>query len=177
MKNPGIDLEIWKTLRKKWADLSFNGHKVSVEFQLLSDPNGQKNILAIDAIQTIDDEIVVETVQRTEKAAYATLGLTELSVEQLKETYKKISKPLYLQAKHHDAPLTVTMCPTSSTSGELRGVLEKHNPEIRSSIPVNYQHYYILNALRERMSEQLGKNLGKVTAVYGGDDVKFLFGD
>jgi hypothetical protein len=171
MNNPGMDLEIWKNLRKKWADLESSDHKVSVEFQLLSDPNVKNNIFAIDVVQKIDDGVVVETVQRNAGEAYTALGIDRLSAEQLEETYVDIASSLHEQG----ATLTVTMSPTSSTSGELRGVLEKYDPDVKSSIPVNYHHYYILNALREKMTQQLGKSCSKVTAVYRGENVEFSF--
>jgi hypothetical protein len=175
MNNPVIDARIWKNLRKKWTDLHSNGHKVSVSFQLISDPNDKNNILAIDVVQTIDDEIVVDTIQRSAGEAYAALGIDGLLREQLEQTYKDIARPLYLQAGQSDATLKIAMSPTSPTSGELCGVLEKHGPEARSNIQVNYQHYYILNAICEKMGIQMGKSLSMITAAYRGDDLEFSF--
>jgi hypothetical protein len=171
MNNPSMDLETWKQLRTKWADLHSSGRNVNVEFQLLSDPNDKNNILAIDVVQTIDNEIVVETVQRNAGEACTTLGISGLSVEQLEDAYADIANSLY----EHGGTLTVTMSPTSATSGELRGVLRRQNSDTTRSIPVNYHHYYILNALREKMSEQRGQNLGLIKAVCRGDDVEFSF--
>jgi hypothetical protein len=175
MKNIGVDLEIWKILRKKWADLHSSGHEVSVEFQLVSHPSDKNNILAIDVIQTVDDEIIVETVQRNAGESYTTLAIDGLSKEQLEQTYKDIARPLYLQADQRDVTLKIAMAPTSPISGELRGVLEKHGPDAKSNIQVNYQHYYILNAIREKMGKQMGKSLSKITAAYRGDDLEFSF--
>jgi len=171
MNTPGINQEIWQSLRKKWADLESSGHKVRLEFQLLSDPNDKNNIFAIDVVQKIDDGVVVETVQRNAGEAYTALGIDRLSAEQLEETYVDIANSLY----EPGATLTLTMSPTSDTSGELRGVLRKQNSDVKTSIPVNYHHYYILNALREKMSGQLGKSWRKVKVVCDGKDVEFSF--
>ena len=89
MNNPGIDLEIWKQLREKWARLDARGDRIKVDFNLLADPQDEKNILAIDVIQHINDrEIVVETVQHIPGEAYGVLGIAELSIERLKEVLK-----------------------------------------------------------------------------------------
>jgi len=37
MNNPGIDLETWKQLREKWTELDAAGHKIKVDFKLISD--------------------------------------------------------------------------------------------------------------------------------------------
>ena len=155
MNNPGIDLEIWENLRKKWADLNSRGHKVSIEFRLVSHPADRKNILAIDVVQRINDDIVVETIQKKAGEAYMPMGIHGLSIEQLKDAYQSIASE---DAGQRDADLIVTMTPTSPTSGALHGVLEKHNSDIQNSVAVNYRHYYVLNALREKMIEQRGEN-------------------
>lgn len=175
MKNPGIDLEIWKRLRKKWADLNVNGHKVSVRFDLITHPDDNKNILAIDVIQTIDNELVIETIQRDTGEAYAVLGINGLSRERLEKVYEDIVLSLFLQTTQRDTTMTVNMSPTSPTSGELRGFLEKHNSDSKESVQLNYQHYYILNALREKMIEQLGENWDEVKVVCRADHVEFYF--
>src|SRR5687768_9811514 len=118
MNNPGIDLEIWKQLRRKWTQLDESGHKVKVDFRLIADPRDENKILAIDVVQNIDDELITETVQRGAGEAYATLGIAGLSMEGLVEVYKKMMHQLHRQAKQRDAGLIVTMTPSSSTSGE-----------------------------------------------------------
>jgi hypothetical protein len=175
MNNPGIDLEIWEQLRKKWADLTASGHKVKVEFKLIADPKDEDKILMIDVIQSIDDEIVTETVQKSAGEAYATLGITGLSIEQLVDIYKKIMDQLHRQTKERDATLIVTMSPSSSTSGEVKAFLEKSDSDSKNNILVNYKHYYILNALRERMIEILGDAWSKVRAVYRPEELEFYF--
>src|SRR5512141_3054078 len=95
MNNPGIDLEIWKQLNKKWADLEAGGHTLKIDFKLISDPNNENNILAIDVIQNIDKKIVLETVQRIAGEAYAILGIAGLSMERLVEAYKEMTQQLH----------------------------------------------------------------------------------
>ena len=99
MNNPGIDLEIWERLRKKWADLQSDGHSLEIEFRLITDPKDEDNVLAIDVIQTVDDEVFTETVQRNAEEAYAALGIAGLSMERLVEVYKEIMRQLFRQAK------------------------------------------------------------------------------
>ena len=173
--NPGIDLAAWKQLKVKWSDLSKNGHQLRVEFRLLRDPEDEKSILAIDVIQYIDDEIVTETVQRKAGEAFATLGLAGLSRERLVEIYKDMLHELYGQTKQEDADLIVTMSPSSPVSGEIRGYTEKRDSGEKSTVSVNYQHYYLLTALREKMVEGSGQGWSKVKAVYHADDLEFYF--
>ena len=175
MNNPGIDLEIWKQLRKKWSDLNASGHKVKVDFRLIADPNDENKILVIDVVQNINDETVTETVQRSAGEAHATLGLAGLSMERLVEVYKEMMHQLHGQAKQRDADLIVTMSPTSHTSGEVRGYLQKHNSDTKSSVLVNYRHYYLLNAIREKMIELVGDGWSKVKAIYHSGDLEFYF--
>jgi hypothetical protein len=175
MNNPGIDLAIWKQLRKKWAELQSDGRKLKIDFRLVADPENERNILAIDVIQNIDGEIVTETVQRNAGEAYRTLGIAGLSRERLVEAYKGMMHDLYRQTKHKDADLIVSMSPSSPASGEVSGYIEKHGSGVRSSVTVNYQHYYLLNALRERMMELEGKGWSKVRAVYRLGDLEFYF--
>ena len=175
MNNPGIDLEIWKQLRKKWSDLDASGHKLKVDFQLIAHPNDAKDIMAIDVIQHIDDELVTETVQRSAGQAYAALGIAGLSAERLVEVYKEMIGELHQQAKLRDMDLIVTMTPTSPASGELRGHLEKADAPVRSSVLINYQHYYVLNALRDKMIERGGEGWSKVKAIHHSGDLEFYF--
>ena len=125
MNNPGIDLEIWKQLRQKWIELDAKGHKIKVDFKLIADSNNEKNILAIDVVQHIDNKLITETVQHKEGEAYAALGLTGLSIERLVEVYKGMMKKLHHDTKPSgfDMDLVVTMSHHSATSGELEGLL------------------------------------------------------
>jgi hypothetical protein len=175
MNNPGINLEIWKQLRKKWSDLDASGHNLKIDFELIADPNDEKKILAIDVIQNINDELIVETVQRKAGEAYATLGIAGLSTERLVEVYKEMMKQLHRQTKQKAMDLIVTMSPSSPTSGEIKGFLEERDSDTKSSVLVNYRHYYVLTALREKMIELAGDNWSKVRAVYRSDNLEFYF--
>ena len=175
MNNPGIDLEIWEQLKRKWSDLDTNGHKLKIDFKLIADSKDENNILAIDVIQHIDDEIITETVQHTAGEAYAALGIAGLSRERLVEVYKEIMKQLHSQAKQPDMDLVVTMSPSSPTSGEVDGLLVHPDATVQGSILVNYCHYYMLNALREKMIESTGDAWRKIRAVYHSGDLEFYF--
>ena len=173
--NPGIDRAIWERLKNKWSELDKQGHKLTVEFRLVADPKDDKNILAIDVIQNIDGEVITETVQRKAREAYSTLGIARLSQEQLVEGYKEMISQLHRQLKQKDADLIVTMSPSSPTSGELRAYTEKRDSGEKSNVIVNYQQYYLLNALREKMMESSIKSWSRVRTVYHPDDLEFYF--
>ena len=175
MNNPGIDLEIWKQLRKKWSDLDADGYKLKIDFKLIAHPNDENNILAIDVIQNINEELITETVQRNAGEAYAALGIAGLSMESLVEVYKEMMHQLHGQAKQRAADLIVTMSLSSPTSGEVRGYVEKRNSDIKSSVLVNYQHYYMLKALQEKMVDLVGDGWMKVKAIYRSGSLEFYF--
>jgi len=175
MNNPGIDLEIWKQLRKKWSDLDADGHRLKIDFKLIAHPNDENNVLAIDVFQNINDGLITETVQRNAGEGYTPLGIDGLSMERLVEVCKEMMRQLYGQTKQQDMDLIVTMAPSSPASGETRGYAQKSNSDVKSSVLVNYQHYYVLNALREKMIESAGKGWSKVTAAYRSGDLEFYF--
>ena len=175
MNNPGIDFEIWKGLRRKWTALDARGHKVKVDFQLIAHPGKQEEVLAIDVVQHIDGKPVTETVQRQAGEAYAPLGIAGLSAERLVEVYKEMLGGLHSQARSKDIDVVVTMAPTSETSGEVRGLLVVPDAPVQSPVQVDYRHYYVLNALRDRMSEMLGERWRQVRAVYHEGNVEFYF--
>ena len=175
MNNPGMDLEIWKQLREKWTKLDAQGHKIRVDFQLIAHPTEKNNILAIDVVQHIDGKPVTETVQRIAGEAYPLLGITGLSIKRLKEVFKEMMQELYQQAKYKDMDLTLTMSPTSPASGEVKGIFAMSNAPVQGSIVVNYRHYYVLNALREKMIEATGDAWKQVRAVYHPDELEFYF--
>jgi hypothetical protein len=174
MNNPGIDLAIWKRLRKRWTELEKAGHKLKIDFQLFADVDDENNILAIDVIQNIDSEVIIETVERNSGEADTMLGIAGLSAERLIEVYKGMMRRLHQQIKQEDMDLIVTMSPTSLTSGEVRGYLQKSNSDAGNSVPVNYQHYYILKALRGKMTQDVGVS-STVRAVYRSDNLEFYF--
>lgn len=175
MNNPGIDLEIWKQLRQKWTEMDAEGHNLKIEFKLISDSEDKSKVLLIDVIQYIDGNPVTETVQRKAGEAYVTLGIAGLSMERLVTVYKEMIKQLHHQTNQRDMDLTVTMSPTSPTSGEVRAYLQGPESLKQSSIMVNYRHYYVLNALRDRMIELLGESWTHVRAVYHAGDLDFYF--
>jgi hypothetical protein len=175
MNNPGIDLERWKQLRAKWTELDAQGHKIKVDFQLVAHPQEQKNIMLIDVVQHIDGEPVTETVQRRAGEAYAALGIAGSSMEQLVQAYKEMLKQLHRGAGQREMDLVVTMLPTSAASGEVRAHLEKPSAADQAYIQVDYRHYYVLNALRDRMVELLGERWSQVRAVYREDALEFYF--
>ena len=176
INNPGIDWSTWERLKNKWSELDKNGHEVTVEFRLVGDPKDDRSILAIDVIQNVDGELITETMQRKAGEAYVTLGITGLSRERLEEVFREMMRQLHRELKlKKDVSLVVTMSPSSPTSGELRGYVEKRDSGEKSSVFVNYQHYYMLSALREKMIESSGDGWSKVKAVYRSGDLEFYF--
>ena len=175
MNNPGIGLEIWKQLRQKWDTLDAAGHHLKIEFKLVTDPTDKNKILLIDVIQYIDEETITETVQHIAKEAYTPLGITNASMEQLIGIYRKLLCQAHPNTGKDDSTLIVTMSPTSATSGEVRAVLERANLQGKSCIQVDYRHYYILIAIREKMSEILSIEWSKVKAIYRQDQLDFYF--
>lgn len=175
MNNPGIDLTIWVQLKHKWDELDRNGHAVEIEFKLIVDKNDEDKTLAIDVIQKIDDDVITETVQHLTGEAYESLGIADLSLERLVEIYKEILMQLHRESNIPYAYLIVTMTPNSPTSGETRGFLENRKKNQKFSFPVNYQHYYLLNAIRDKMIELVGDGWRQVKAVYWKNTLQFYF--
>ena len=175
MNNPGIDLELWQQLRKKWTELDAHGHKLNIEFKLISDPEDKSKVIVIDVVQNIDGNPVTETIQRKAGEAYSMLGIAGLSMERLVGVYKELMEQQHRQTNQRDLDLVVAMSPTSPTSGEVRAFLEKPDHPVQSSVLVNYRHYYLLNALRDRMIEIVGENWIRVRAVYHAGDLEFYF--
>jgi hypothetical protein len=175
MKNPGIDLAVWKQLNKKWTKLDADGHSLKIDFRLVTNDSENDKTLAIDVVQTIDDQIIVETVQRRKGEAYPALGISELSVERLKDIYKGIMAQLHGGLGQPESDLVIAMSPTSETSGEVTGYLKSRSGLVKRAVLTNYQHYYVLNALREKMIEQLGESWRQVKAIYKPDVVEYYF--
>ena len=177
MNNPGIDLEIWQQLKTKWTALEAAGRTVKIDFKLISDPNHENNILAIDVVQNIDNKTVVETVERMAGEAYPALGIAGLSMERLVGTYKEMMRQLHQETRprNFDMDLVVTMSPHSGTSGEVNGLLVHPDAPVQSSVTVDYQHYYILKALREKMMAATGDAWRSVRATYQSGGLEFYF--
>ena len=175
MDNPGIDLTIWEQLKQKWDELDRNGHSLRIDFKLILDKDDEDKTLAIDVIQKIDGDVITETVQHVAGEAYEQLGIADLSLERLVEVYKEKLHQLYRESNMPYAYLIVTMTPSSPSSGETQGYLEKRKKNQKFSIPVNYQHYYLLNAIRDKMIELVGEGWRQVKAVYWKDTLQFYF--
>lgn len=71
--------------------------------------------------------------------------------------------------------MVITLSPTSETSGEVRGYFQSHDEPVKQAVVTNYKHYYVLNALREKIIEELGENWKQVKAVYKEDAVEYYF--
>jgi hypothetical protein len=177
MNNPGIDLEIWQGLKTKWTDLEAGGHTLKIDFNLISDPNHENNILAIDVVQNIDNKTVVETVERMAGEAYPALGIAGLSMEGLVGAYKERMQQLHQETRPRgfDMDLVVTMSPHSGTSGEVDGLLVHPDAPVQSSVTVDYRHYYLLKALREKMIATTGDAWRRVRATYQSGGLEFYF--
>jgi hypothetical protein len=175
VKNPGIDLTVWKQLKEKWTKLDASGCSLRIDFKLVTNDSEKDKTLVIDVVQTIDDEIIVETVQRRKGEAYPVLGISDLSVEELKDVYKEVLTQLHGQLGQPESNLVITMSPTSELSGEVTGYLQSHDEPVKQAVLTNYQHYYVLNALRERMAEAAGDDWKKVKAVYHSGSLEFYF--
>ncbi len=76
MNNPGIKEEVWYALNQKWKRLTNDGHIVKVEFNILVNPI-ENEALAIDVAQNIDNEWIVQTVQRQAGEAYPFLKIKD----------------------------------------------------------------------------------------------------
>ena len=167
MNNPGIDAEIWERLRQKRADLNAQGHRLEIEYRRVVHPGENGCVLLIDVLQHIDGEPVTETVQKKAGEADSLLGITGLSMEGLVEIYGETMKELHPECRPRELDLVVTMTPTSPTSGEVSGLLIRVDEPVQTPVRVRYRHYYVLNALRERMIETLGEGWKIVRASYG----------
>ena len=154
MNEPEMNKEVWIALRQKWAALDAGGHTVKVEFNILKDPQDPARDLAIDVAQKIDGEWVVQTVQRQPGEAYPVLGIEGLGLEQLADVagqaVTSVSEPVTGQ-KTFAEELHLLMKRISPESAEISGhIISKTGEKI--GVRANYQHYYVLNAVLERMS-------------------------
>lgn len=175
MKKPSIDARVWKQLKEKWTKLDIDGHSLRVDFKLITHCRKKDKTLAIDVVQTIDDDFIIETVQRKNGEAYAALGISGLSVEDLKDIFKEMMAQLHHRRGQPKSDLVILMFPTSDISGEVTGYLQSQDEPVKQPVLTDYQHYYVLNALREKMIEQLGKKWKQVKAIYHQDTLDFYF--
>jgi hypothetical protein len=175
MKNPGLDPEQWERLTRKWASQEAGDQAVQREYRLIHSEADKDTTILLDVIQTVDDELVTETVQRRAGEADHVLGIAGLSMDGILETYKKVMDQLHQKSGPHGATLTVSMTSTSPTSGEVRAILELPDPPARRSLRVDYRHYSLLRALRDKMIEIVGDGWSSVTAVYRPGALDFFF--
>ncbi len=96
-------------------------------------------------------------------------------MERLVEVYKGMLKQVHSQAQSRNNELTVTMTLTSLTSGELTGLFEVSDTTVQTPVQLNYQHYYLLKALRDKMVETTGDAWSQVKASYRPDELEFYF--
>ena len=175
MNNTNVETLIWKRFKKNWAELDANAQDIEIEFKLIINGDDKEKTLAIDVIQKIDDEIFTETVQRVAGEVYKMLGISGLSKEHLVEIYKEKLHTLQNQANRLDTRLIVTMKPTSPISGEVKAYFDEQEKNQKDYIQVDYQHYYLLNAIWDKMVDLAGSTWSQVKAVYWKNTLEFYF--
>jgi hypothetical protein len=177
MNNPGVQQEIWATLRQKWSTLLAEGHSLKVEFNVLKDPADASRALAIDVVQNIDGEFHVQTVQNEKQQAYSAIGIDGFSLDQLinlaGRAVNSVTKSI-TGRETYDDEMHIFMKLISPETAEIYGhVISKTGEKI--GIQSNYQHYYVLNEIAEQISEimkekyaeiQLHRNKGDLGRVY-----------
>lgn len=160
-----IDPENWQRLTQRWDEIRSTGHTLELRYRRIVAPDDEYRTQVIDIIQNIDAEVFIETVECSKGEVEAILETNNLSLEGLQNEYQVILKNLLMkQPDHHDTHLVVTMMPTSQSSGEISCYLER--PTSRSNVQLNYQHYYMLKALREKMSSIVGESWVRVKVIY-----------
>ncbi len=155
-ENPGIEQKEWAELNKKWDVLQKSGHTLSVSFQLVTDPNDKKRVMAIEVQQKIDDEWVTQVFQKIAGEAYGILGIQDMSVDGLLRAYNKYAQ---IEGIPKEGTAVVSMRRINNTTGEVRGYIKSAENSKITSLKRNYQDYYILNAIQE----QLGVLTGEVS--------------
>lgn len=160
-----INPENWQRLTQRWDEIRSNGHTLEIRYRRIVAPDDENRTQVIDIIQNIDGEVFIETVECSTGEVEAILETNNLSLEGLQKEYEVILKNLLLQQPdHHGTHLVVNMIPTSSSTGEISCYLER--PTGRSNIQLNYRHYYMLKALREKMSSSMGESWVQVQVIY-----------
>ena len=160
-----IDPENWQRLTQRWEEIRSTGHTLELRYRRIVAPDDENRTQVIDIIQNIDGDLFIETVECSTGEVEAVLEINHLSLEGLQKEYEVLLKNLLLkQPDHHDTHLVVTMIPTSPSTGEISCYLER--PTGRSNVQLNYRHYYMLKALREKMSSIVGESCSRVQAIY-----------
>ena len=67
------------------------------------------------------------------------------------------------------------MTPTSPISGEVKAYFDEQEKNEKDFIQVDYQHYYLLNAIREKIVDLTGSTWSQIRAVYWQDTLEFYF--
>jgi hypothetical protein len=177
MNNPGIQQEIWTTLRQKWSTLVAEGHSLKVEFNLLKDPTNESRILAIDVVQNIDGEWHVQTVQSKKQEAYATIGIEKSNLDQLINVASRIvnsvTKPV-TGRETYDDEMHVFMKLISPETAEIYGYIISKTGE-KIGIRSSYQHYYILNEILEQISGIMKEKYTEIQLHRNKDDLGRIY--
>ena len=103
------------------------------------------------------------------------MGITGMSMENLVATYKKILQRVHPRPYQPDIKLVITMSPSSPSSGELKAFLVSSDGVIQNSILITYQHYYMLNAIRNKLTEIVGEKCSQIKAVFCQGELDFFF--
>jgi hypothetical protein len=171
MNNPGIKEEIWLALRKKWDGLVADGHKLKVEFNILTGP-ADPQTLAIDVAQNIDGEWFVQTVQRQVKEAHQMLGIEGMELDQLinltDRVVDSVTEPI-TGRKTYDDEMHIFMKRISPETSEIHGhVISKKGEKI--GIRASYRHYYVINEILEQISRIMKEEYTEIQLHRNKDD-------
>lgn len=160
-----VDPENWQRLTRHWDELITAGRTVELHYRRIVAPDDENHTQVIDIIQNIDGELFIETVECSTGEVEAILETNNLSLEGLQKEYGTMLEQLLLKLpEHHNVHLIVTMIPTSQNTGETSCYLER--PTGRSNVQLNYRHYYMLKALREKMNTIVGESWVRVQVIY-----------
>ena len=127
-----------------------NGRDVNVEFNVLKDPQDASRDLAIDVAQNIDGEWVVQTVQQKAGEADPVIGIEGLGLDQLVELAGSVVDSLTTE-ETRQAEMHLVLKRISPETSEIHGHIVTPAGE-RSGVRANYRHYYVLNAILEKMA-------------------------
>jgi hypothetical protein len=181
MNNPGLKEEIWHALNQKWKRLVNDGHVVKVEFNILLNPI-ENEPLAIDVVQSIDHEWIVQTVQRQAGEAYQFLKIDNIGLDQLlgmlKQAVNSVSDPVTNHKTKVNEEMHIYMKRISPETSEVYGHVIVNNGE-KIAIRTNYQHYYLLEAMLERTTNIMREDYSEIQLHrsrdnYGNVNYKFV---
>ena len=171
MNNPGIKEDMWTILNQKWGRLISEGHTVNVEFKLLQGPD-QSKTLAIDVVQNIDGEWVVQTVQHQAQEAYPAIGIEGFGLDQLiniaSRVVDSVTEPI-TGHKTYDDEMHIYMKRISPETSELYGHIISEKGE-RIAIRSDYRHYYVINEMLEQISKIMREEYAEIQLHRNKDD-------